>query len=62
MIVSSLISNICILITEIIGARGAKRKHWLKEEDDAIVSLVKEYGIKQWTTISKQMKQKYGIK
>lgn len=45
-----------------IGSRGPKRKHWLKEEDDAIVSLVREFGIKQWTTISNMMKQKYAIK
>ena len=45
-----------------IGGRGQKRKHWLKEEDDAIVVLVGEYGTKQWMTVSKMMKSRFGIK
>ena len=34
----------------------------MKEEDEAIISLVNEYGTKDWTLISKMVKQKYGIK
>lgn len=34
----------------------------MKQEDDAIIALVKEYGTKDWTLISKLVKQKYGIK
>mmetsp|Transcript_4275 Transcript_4275/g.5184 ORF Transcript_4275/g.5184 Transcript_4275/m.5184 type:complete len:92 (+) Transcript_4275:27-302(+) len=44
------------------SSRGSKRKHWLREEDEAIVSLVQEFGTKDWTLISKMTKQRYAIK
>lgn len=36
------------------------RRLWTQEEDDTITRLVKEYGIRKWTLISKKLKQ-YGI-
>ena len=42
-----------------VAAKGPKRKHWLESEDKAIVELVQEYGIKQWTVIAKKMKKRY---
>jgi hypothetical protein len=36
------------------------RRLWTQEEDDTITRLVREYGIRKWTLISKKLKQ-YGI-
>lgn len=36
------------------------RRLWTQQEDDTITRLVKEYGIRKWTLISKKLKQ-YGI-
>jgi hypothetical protein len=43
-------------------SRGSKRNHWLPEEDQAIISLVNEFGTKQWKTIEKMVKQRHGLK
>ena len=37
------------------------RRLWNEKEDDAIVSLVKEYGDKQWTLIAKVLDESYKI-
>ena len=59
---SKIVWNVFTMIDiNILDNRGSKRKHWMKEEDNAIVELVREYGTKDWTLISKMIKQKYGI-
>jgi len=37
------------------------RRLWKEEEDEAILNLVKENGIKKWTLISKKLSEEYGI-
>lgn len=59
---ASFTSSKPLWLTLKIGSRGSKRKHWLREEDEAIVSLVQEFGTKDWTLISKMTKQRYAIK
>ncbi len=48
------------------GKKGRKdisstRRLWTKEEDEAITQLVKHYGIRKWTLISKKLQERYGI-
>merc|ERR1711871_306362 len=33
---------------------------WTKEEDDAMIELVKKHGIKSWSTIARQLKGRLG--
>jgi len=40
---------------------GSTRRLWTKEEDEAITQLVKQYGIRKWTLISKKLQERYGI-
>jgi hypothetical protein len=37
------------------------RRLWNKEEDNVILKLVKEYGTKKWTLISKKLQEVYKI-
>ena len=37
------------------------RKLWNDEEDDAILNLVKTYGVRRWTLISKKLQEGYHI-
>ncbi|CAD8051587.1 unnamed protein product [Paramecium primaurelia] len=37
------------------------RKAWNQKEDIAILHLVKQYGIKKWTTVAEKMKEIYGL-
>ncbi|CAK76218.1 unnamed protein product (macronuclear) [Paramecium tetraurelia] len=37
------------------------RKAWNQKEDLAILHLVKQYGIKKWTTVAEKMKEIYGL-
>lgn len=46
------------------GARKNKaftRQLWKNEEDDAIATLVKEYGTKKWTLIAHKLQEEYKI-
>ncbi|CAG9325415.1 unnamed protein product [Blepharisma stoltei] len=38
------------------------RESWSQEADDAISSLVKEFGLKHWTQIAKALKDRFGIR
>jgi len=38
------------------------RRLWTKEEDEAITYLVRHYGIRKWTLISKKLQDKYHIR
>eukprot|EP00826_Nyctotherus_ovalis_P010474 TRINITY_DN12758_c0_g1_i5.p2 TRINITY_DN12758_c0_g1~~TRINITY_DN12758_c0_g1_i5.p2 ORF type:complete len:151 (-),score=26.11 TRINITY_DN12758_c0_g1_i5:549-1001(-) len=38
-----------------------RRRLWTREEDEAIRSLVEEYGIRKWTQISKKLQDRYHI-
>ncbi len=40
---------------------GSTRRLWTKEEDEAITQLVRQYGIRKWTLISKKLQERYGI-
>ena len=40
---------------------GSTRRLWTKDEDEAITHLVKHYGIRKWTLISKKLQDKYNI-
>jgi hypothetical protein len=50
-------------LTEFITCiiKMSKRRSWVKEEDDAIRTLVSEFGIKQWTTVAKELDARYGL-
>jgi myb proto-oncogene protein len=39
----------------------SKRKVWASEEDSAIRTLVAEFGIKQWTTVAREIETRYGL-
>ena len=41
---------------------GIARRLWTQEEDEAITSLVKLHGIRQWALISKRISEVYHIK
>ena len=42
-------------------SRSFTRRLWGDNEDKAIAILVKEYGIKKWTLISKKLQEEYQI-
>ena len=43
------------------GQSNFKRRLWTREEDEAITSLVKHYGVRKWTLISRKLQEKYHI-
>ena len=38
-----------------------KRHLWTTEEDEAIINLVKKYGVRKWTLISRKLQDKLHI-
>ena len=40
----------------------ASRRAWSETEDEAIRTLVSEFGIKQWTVVSKHLEIRYNIR
>jgi hypothetical protein len=41
--------------------RRFTRRHWSQEEDNAIMKLIKQYGIKKWSLIARNLEADFGI-
>lgn len=42
--------------------KKAKRRVWTSDEDKAIISLIEQYGPKNWTHIATKLRDDFGIK
>lgn len=37
------------------------RRHWTRQEDDAISELINKHGMKKWSVIAKKLKEDFGV-